>query len=279
MRFATAAAILALCASFESMYATTRAFGGVARHRNIFAATRVSRVVVASPSTTSTNINDRSINNRDMNMSMNRGRSLFQVRGGSSISNNNNNSGPRTGTTGTTGTALNSALATQETERASTPTEYFRKDYIPLPHTVSNIQMDFDIRDGATTVVSTLHLQPNPAGNQSDDMVLDGDETCVKLLQLSINGRDLVQGIDYQLAPQQLILKASSIPHSDTGKQKAGGVVLRTVVEIVPGTFFFSVSSRLALVSTRSCFIRMRFLGSYARGRVIAQQCTAIAIV
>ena len=119
---------------------------------------------------------------------------------------------------------MNSAVATESETEA--PTEIFRKDYKPLPHVVSKINMDFVIRDGKTTVTSELFIEPNTKAegvNLEDDLVLDGDETCVKLLSLSIDGKDLVEGVDYELAPQKLILKSPK-----------PGSVLKTVVEIVP---------------------------------------------
>lgn len=121
-------------------------------------------------------------------------------------------------------TALNSAVAT-ESETAA-PTEIFRTDYKPLPHVVSKINMDFVIRDGKTTVTSELFIEPNTKAegvNLEDDLVLDGDDSCVKLLSLSIDGKDLEEGTDYELASQKLIIKSPK-----------PGAVLKTVVEIVP---------------------------------------------
>jgi hypothetical protein len=119
-------------------------------------------------------------------------------------------------------TALNSAVATAETE---TPTEIFRKDYKPLPFTVSKISMDFQIFDNKTVVTSELSLITNPASAAGDpkELVLDGDETCVKLMSFSVDGKELTEGIDYTLAPGKLVLLSP----------KAGSVI-KTVVEIVP---------------------------------------------
>jgi hypothetical protein len=120
-------------------------------------------------------------------------------------------------------TALNSAVAEAET---AAPTEVFRTDYKPLPHLVTKINMDFKIEDGKTTVTSELFIEPNSqaAGvRPSDDLVLDGDETCVKLMSVSIDGKELEKGKDYELAPQKLIIKSPK-----------PGTVLKTVVEIVP---------------------------------------------
>lgn len=127
-------------------------------------------------------------------------------------------------------TALNSAVAEEaETEKAE-PVENFRLDYRPLPNLVTKISMDFDIRDGRTTLTSHLTVEPNPAheGGEdvSSDLVLDGDESAVKLLGLQIDGRDLVEGVDYELSPGKLIIKSSAL--------KEPSCVLSTVVEIVP---------------------------------------------
>lgn len=118
--------------------------------------------------------------------------------------------------------ALNSAVATSEETAA--PTEIFRKDYEPLPHVVSKVEMDFNIRDGKTTVTSNLFIEPNEAYNgKSKDLTLDGDETCVKLLSLQLNGKDLQEGTDYELSPGKLVLK-----------NPPAGSTLTSVVEIVP---------------------------------------------
>jgi hypothetical protein len=123
-------------------------------------------------------------------------------------------------------TALNSAVAEEATETAS-PVEIFRKDYRPLPMIVHKINMDFKIREGKTTVESELFIDHNPAVDLKEgmntDLVLDGDETAVKLLSVSLNDRELEQGKDYVLEPGKLILK-NPPPKS----------VLKTTVEIVP---------------------------------------------
>jgi aminopeptidase N len=119
--------------------------------------------------------------------------------------------------------ALNSAVA--DTAESTAPVEIFRNDYKPLPHIVTKIHMDFKIQDGVTTLTSKLFIEPNPAvlNPSTQDMVLDGDETCVKLMKLSLDGRDLLEGTDYTLAPGKLILKAPP-----------PGSVLTTVVEVIP---------------------------------------------
>ena len=122
-------------------------------------------------------------------------------------------------------TALNSAVAAEAETEA--PTEIFRTDYKPLPHVVSKINMDFVIHDGKTTVTSELFIEPNKKAegviNMDDDLVLDGDDTSVKLLSVSVDGKELEQGVDYVLKPHKMIVKSPK-----------PGTVLKTVVEIVP---------------------------------------------
>lgn len=121
----------------------------------------------------------------------------------------------------TTTTVLNSAVAAEE---STAPVEIFRKDYEPLPHVVSKINMLFSIEEGKTIVTSELFIEPNESySGESRDLTLDGDETCVKLLALSLNGKDLEEGTDYTLAPGKLVLK-----------NPPAGAVLKTVVELVP---------------------------------------------
>ena len=63
---------------------------------------------------------------------------------------------------GSSSSALQSttAAATAEVETEA-PTEIFRTDYKPLPYKVSNVSMNFDIRDGKTVVESELTVVPN----------------------------------------------------------------------------------------------------------------------
>jgi aminopeptidase N len=125
------------------------------------------------------------------------------------------------------GTALNSAVAAEAETTA--PVEYFRKDYAPLPHKVSKINMVFNIENGKTIVTSEIEIVPNKdvPDYQAQDMVLDGDESSVKLMSLSLNDRYLEEGKDYTLAPGKLILKASTLAGAPTS-------ALKTIVEVVP---------------------------------------------
>lgn len=122
-------------------------------------------------------------------------------------------------------TYLNSAVASVEEETA--PTEYFRKDYEPLTNIVTKINMDFNIQDGKTIVTSEMKIEVNPNGPGAGDLVLDGDETCVNLVSLQVDGKALSEGDDYTLSPGKLVIQKSAL-------NKDGSGTLTSVVEIVP---------------------------------------------
>ena len=89
--------------------------------------------------------------------------------------------------------------------------------------------MDFNIHDGKTTVTSYLTITPSEHSSRvNEDLVLDGDETSVTLLHLSIADRDLVEEADYEIHPGKLIIKSSALTRPSC--------VLKTTVEIVPET-------------------------------------------
>jgi hypothetical protein len=128
------------------------------------------------------------------------------------------------------GVALNQAVQAVAEDTKAGPVEIFRTDYMAPANLVTHVEMDFNIRDGKTTVTSLLTIAPNPSAQlQKDkDLILDGDETSVTLLHLSLNGKDLVEGTDYEIFPGKLVIKASSLIRPSC--------VLKTVVEIVPET-------------------------------------------
>ena len=119
-----------------------------------------------------------------------------------------------------------------------TPVEVFRNEYAPLDLIVAKINMDFQIFSGKTYVESELTIQPNPkllkAWNSEipHDLILDGDETSVTLLDIQLNGRTLTEGQDYEIIPGgqkgKLIVKNLVVPSGDEA------VVLTTKVSIVP---------------------------------------------
>jgi len=124
--------------------------------------------------------------------------------------------------------ALNSAIAEASNSTKAAPIEVFRADYQPLTNIVSKINMNFDIYNGKTIVTSEMTIVPNPKSTTgSGDLVLDGDETCVKLLVLQMDGRDLVSDVDYELSAGKLVVKGSALDREGKG-------MLKTVVQIVP---------------------------------------------
>lgn len=124
--------------------------------------------------------------------------------------------------------ALNHAVQATAEKTTVTPVENFRKDYTPPSNFVTSVEMDFNIRDGKTTVTSllTVSANPNALQHQNQDLVLDGDETSVSLLHLSINDKELVEGTDYEIFPGKLVIKASTLTRPSC--------VVKTVVEIIP---------------------------------------------
>jgi len=87
--------------------------------------------------------------------------------------------------------------------------------------------MNFQIHDGKTTVTSLLTIEPNADSKlDKEDLVLDGDETCVSLLSLSVDGEDLVADEDYTVSPGKLTIHASALTRPKC--------VLKTVIETVP---------------------------------------------
>lgn len=126
----------------------------------------------------------------------------------------------------TSSTRLQSTTAdVQEKETTQQPVEIFRTDYQPLPFTVDQMEMDFDIRENKTIVKSALTWKKNPDDAVKDSkVILDGDETSVKLLSVSLNGKELTEQVGYVLKPGKMELLVDI----------QDGDVLETVVEIVP---------------------------------------------
>lgn len=142
------------------------------------------------------------------------------------------------------------AIATTSTHVGTTqpPVEIFRKDYQPLPFTVRTVDMNFHIMDRKTTVTTQFTLQVNPAAGTvgGESLVLDGDETIIKLLHITMDGNELTEGLDYTRSPGKLTLL----------KPNAGAVV-QTIVEIVPED-------------------NTQLSGMYASGTMYCTQCEAM---
>ena len=210
MRFTRKALTLFFVAS-QDILSTSSAFHGVALATSTGAGRR-HQSHIAGTCPASNNDSKRGLGLNSLRQFFQRNRNnMLSTRGGSAAMSST-----------TSSTALNSAVAA-DAETAA-PIEIFRKDYSPLPHVVSKIDMDFIINEGKTTVTSHLTLEPNDKYTGEDnDMILDGDETCVKLMSITMNGKELEEGKDYTLEPGKLILKSPP-----------PGAIVRTVVEIVP---------------------------------------------
>jgi aminopeptidase N len=107
----------------------------------------------------------------------------------------------------------------------TTPVEIQRTAYAPLPWSVTHVTLDFDIRPGQTVVQSVLTWHKNEACTDAQaPVILDGDETSVRLQAIALNDQPLVEGTDYVLRPGQLELL---VPLTN-------GDALATTVHVVP---------------------------------------------
>lgn len=118
---------------------------------------------------------------------------------------------------------------------ATTPVEVFRTDYKPLPYKVTNVNMNFIINDGKTTVHTELKIVPNNDNENNNnnnsrrgDMILNGEASALTLTSIQYNGVELVDGTDYTIVQDMLIIPSSVL------KEKGG--IVKTSVEIVPET-------------------------------------------
>jgi aminopeptidase N len=98
------------------------------------------------------------------------------------------------------------------------PVEKFRKDYQPHPFAVDSIELDFDLRDALTTVVTTMRMRR--VGDANAALELDGED--LETLSVVVDGRQL-EADEYRIESERLTLR--SVP--DTFE-------LRTTVRIRP---------------------------------------------
>eukprot|EP00956_Cyclotella_meneghiniana_P016530 scaffold26096_cov62-Cyclotella_meneghiniana.AAC.1 len=147
------------------------------------------------------------------------------------------------------GGSTTSLSSTAMTETAA-PKEIYRKDYKPLAYKVSNVAMNFDIRDGKTVVerlvALLLYSELTVVLGDTDG---DGEADALTLLSIQLNGKDLQEGKDYTINGDEL-----SIPASVLGD---GTSKITTKVEIVPET-------------------NTQLSGLYKSGSMYCTQCEAI---
>src|SRR5690606_11887194 len=85
---------------------------------------------------------------------------------------------------------------------AATPPVIRLADYRPPAFLIPAVDLNFDIRDDATTVTARLTLARNPAAaDPAAPLVLDGDE--LKLESVRLDGRMLAAD-EYTLEPDKL---------------------------------------------------------------------------
>ena len=120
-------------------------------------------------------------------------------------------------------------MSTAAVEASSAPVEIFRKDYLTPANFVTEVSMDFDIEEGKTVVKSDLVVRKNAdSKNDKGDLLLDGDSSSVTLLSACLDGGEpLVEGVDYELGDQSMVIFEKALPKSDT-------FTLSTEVSIVP---------------------------------------------
>jgi aminopeptidase N len=104
--------------------------------------------------------------------------------------------------------------------------EIFRKDYRPLPYFVHRLELNLQIYPRKTIITAIMQIHPNPAVSEGSDntLVLDGDETCVKLISIQRDGKAMIPDVDYLLSPGKLTL--CQLGQSNT--------CITTVVEVIP---------------------------------------------
>jgi len=86
--------------------------------------------------------------------------------------------------------------------------------------------MNFDIRDGETFIESELTIVQNTG---EGDLVLDGEADALTLLSISLDGKDLVEGVDYTIDGDTLTIVSSLLPTTADGTS-----VLKTKVKVHP---------------------------------------------
>ncbi|KAL7571498.1 hypothetical protein ACA910_020918 [Epithemia clementina (nom. ined.)] len=156
---------------------------------------------------------------------------MSSIRGGASLGGDSKSTTPLSSLLSTSSSTALKSAAVEEDQKTSAPLEVFRKDYKPLPFTVSKVRLEFDIYEGRTVVTTDMQLAASAeikrdilAGETvNEELVLDGDETSVKLQSIFMDGKELKEGTDYTLSPGKLTLL-----------KPKDGAWIKTVVETVP---------------------------------------------
>ncbi len=92
--------------------------------------------------------------------------------------------------------------------RTDTPKTIYLKDYRPYPYALKKVELDFDIRDGKTTVKAISHFTKKPAEN--GDLYLNGED--LELVSIALNG----QTPEFAHDDKSLTIKAADLPDEFT---------------------------------------------------------------
>ena len=138
--------------------------------------------------------------------------------------------------------ALNAALAESTKSNPPKPQEVRRVDYAQLAYKVTKVSLDFKLHERRTVVESILTVEKNEDTTDAkalsnndvfDGLDLDGDETVVSLMKLSVDGCDtLAPDVDYTLSPGKLFINAETLLKGASNSN--GTMIVRSTVEIIP---------------------------------------------
>lgn len=103
-----------------------------------------------------------------------------------------------------------SVVAMSASATAAAPVEKFRKDYTPQGHVISNVDLTFKIGEESTQVISKMVVKTNPKGDASQPMRLDAE--ALKLNTISLNGKALTAGTEYEWDGDDVIVLKAPLP-------------------------------------------------------------------
>jgi aminopeptidase N len=238
MKFTTAATILAslITSPPTSAFRIAQLGGNVARRRSVASAAAYRRhhqvAAAATSFTTAATTTTTTTNAAAFHHHHPRGLKMMplSLRGGGGGSSSSSSS---------SSALFSSTTAATTAEATTTPKEIFRKDYTPLPYLVSNVSMNFDIRDGETIVTSELTIVQNDKEEETatttgsgggDDLVLDGEADALTLLSITLDDKELVEGVDYTIEGDTLTIPSVLLPKKSSKKTS----ILKTSVKIIP---------------------------------------------
>ncbi|QDZ17935.1 alanyl aminopeptidase [Chloropicon primus] len=106
-------------------------------------------------------------------------------------------------------------------EEPATPAAIYLKDYQEYPYSIADLTMTFDLGEEKTTVHSVCRMSSK--SGSSVPMMLNGDAS-LELKGLYVDGKPLVEGVDYDLSEKELLIKSPP----------SGDFVLGCITDIEP---------------------------------------------